>query len=219
MSTRSGDSERAGSSGETLGAGADPVVPPPGVIAILDQLAALATTAPRVPWSSRAVVDAEELAALVTELRERLPRDLEEAHQIVTERETILLEAEVSARDLLSEAEAEAERLVRQHSITRQAEDRANRLLADAERRAEQELARARQEAASLTEVAAAEAQAQRAAADDYSLDVLRRLETQLVGFVASVRKGIAALEPGEPGELGESRVTHHESPTPRPRE
>ena len=202
-----GDSDRASRAGAASGGSrapeaseghGDPGLPPPGVIAILDQLAALATGAPRVPWSSRAVVDAEELAALVTELRERLPRDLEEAHQIVAQREAILLEAEVSARDLLTEAEGEVERLVRQHTITRRAEERAGRLLADAEKRSEQELERARQEAARLTEVAAAEAQAQRAAADAYSLDVLRRLEAQLTGFVASVRKGMAALEPGE---------------------
>lgn len=172
-------------------------LPPPGVIEILDQLATLATTAPRVPWSSRAVVDADELAGLVDELRSRLPRDLEEAHAIVAERVGILGEAEITAREMLAEAEAEADRLIRQHTITRTAEDRAARLLVDTEARASQQLEAARQEAADLLAQATAEADRQRAAADDYALDVLRRLETQLTNFLVSVRKGIDTLETG----------------------
>lgn len=172
-------------------------LPPPGVIEILDQLAVLATTAPRVPWSSRAVVDADELIALVEELRDRLPGDLEEARSIVGQREVILSDADVMARDLVAEAEAESDRLVRQHTITRLAQERADRLLAEAEQRAEEQLEGARQEADALLNEATADARRQREDADSYSLDVLHRIETQLTGFVVSVRKGIDALEQG----------------------
>lgn len=170
-------------------------LPPPGVIGILDQLAELAATAPRVPWSSRAVVDADELSTLVTELRARLPGDLEEARDVIAAREVLLSDAEVAARDLLAEAEGEADRLVRQHTITRAADERATRILTDAEQRAAHMLADARQEAADLLAETTARAERQIAEADAYSLDVLRRIEEQLTGFVVSVRKGIDSLE------------------------
>jgi len=186
--------DEAGASEQPVGA-----LPLPGVIEILDQLAALASTAPRVPWSSRAVVDADELAALVTELRERLPGDLAEAHQIILQRQAILLDAEIAARDLLTEAEAEADRLVRQHTVLREAEARAARLTDEASRRSEDQLAQAKATADSLITTAQTEADQQRQAADAYSLEVLRRLEGQLTGFLVSVRKGISALE--EPTE------------------
>ncbi|HEX2171234.1 MAG TPA: hypothetical protein VHL09_02165 [Dehalococcoidia bacterium] len=172
-------------------------IPPPGVIDILDQLTTLATTAPRVPWSSRAVVDAEDLAGLVQELRERLPGDLAEAQAIVAHREIILSDAEVAARDLIAEAEAEADRLVRNHTVARLADERARRILADAEQRAAEQLASAHEEAETLVADAAADARRQREEADAYSLDVLRRLEAQLTSFVVSVRKGIDSLEQG----------------------
>lgn len=173
-------------------------LPPPGVIEILDQLATLATTAPRVPWSSRAVVDADELIALVQELRDRLPGDLQEAHAIVTHREVILSDAEVAAQDLIAEAEAESDRLIRQHTILRLAQERADRLLAEADQRSSEQLESARQEAEALIAEATSDARRQREEADAYSLDVLRRIEIQLTGFVVSVRKGIDTLEQGE---------------------
>lgn len=175
-------------------------LPPPGVIEILDQLVILATTAPRVPWSSRAVVDADELITLVQELRDRLPGDLQEARAIVAHREVILSDAEVAARDLIAEAEAESDRLIRQHTILRLAQDRADRLLAEADQRSTQQLESAREEAETLVAEATADARRQREEADAYSLDVLRRIETQLTGFVVSVRKGIDTLEQGGRG-------------------
>lgn len=171
------------------------VLPPPGLIGIVDQLVELAATAPRVPWSSRAVLDADELSALVTELRARLPSDLEEARDIIAARAVLLSDAEVAARDLLAEAEAEADRLVRHHTITRAADERAARILTEAEQKAAQLLADARQEAADLLAETTAQAERQIAEADAYSLDVLRRIEEQLTGFVVSVRKGIDSLE------------------------
>ncbi len=153
------------------------------VVDIVDTLEELVGGARRLPFTPSVVVNEEEILELVDRIRVALPDDLMSARHTLDERDQMLDRAErevaeVSARAaeeaarVVREAQAQAGALVEEHVIVHAATEQAHALVADAERHAA----------------------AQRAAADDYARDVIRRLEEQLERWLGTVREGLQSL-------------------------
>jgi DNA anti-recombination protein RmuC len=170
------------------------------VVDIVDTLEELLGSARRLPFTPSVVVNEEEILELVDRIRVALPDDLLTARHTVDERDQMLERAEHEAAELNAQAQRAAAQL------SARAQEEAERMVREAQAHAaamieEHEIVRrATQSADALVTEAEAAAAAQRAAADDYAHEVMRRLEDQLERWLARVRDGLQSLpEPVEP--------------------
>jgi len=164
------------------------------ILEFIDSLEELLVHARRLPGGNL-VIDRKRLLDIVDQLRLSVPGDVRQAAQVIESREQIIEDAHRQSRQLLADTEAERARRLDESAIVREAQERSHAMLMDAEARARQAIAEADATAgAHLSEAADASAR-QLDDADEYALEVLRRLDNQLHGFLESVRSGIASLQ------------------------
>jgi len=102
---------------------------PVDVAGLLDTLERIAGEARSMPLSSSVMVNRAELFALLRELREAMPAELERARWVVREQDGILEHARTDAAEILAEARAEHDRLVSEQQVVRSAHDEAERIV------------------------------------------------------------------------------------------
>lgn len=190
---------------------------------LLSELVELVETSRAVPMSGSCVVPRERTLDLLDELRDTIPAELTEARRLLSQRETLLGEADEIHRQAAERAASEAE------SVLAEAREHANGLVADAEVRAHETVEAGNAEHAELvsasgvhhsaTEVAAerqAEADAyhaqvrgeadtyhaeRRARADEYSAAMRTDAESfadrTLADLVAVLRQAMQTAEQG----------------------
>ncbi|WP_380169977.1 hypothetical protein ACFEMC_12740 [Kineococcus sp. DHX-1] len=95
----------------------------------LGELAALVSGARGVPLSSSVVVDREQLLALVADVRRLLPAEVQQAGDVLAQRDEVLEAARVDASELLSEARSRAEELVDAQAVTKASRERADHIV------------------------------------------------------------------------------------------
>lgn len=170
----------------------------------LDEIVEYIASARTMPMSSSAMLNKGELTALIEELRDLLPDDLQAADAVLAEREAILEEARYNADRIMADARAEQAKLVADHEIT--AEARAERIR--------------------LLDAAQESADAIRKAVDAHVDAKLARLERAALALAETARTGRADLaaaaayqpiEPVEPvdGEPDDPRRSALEDGTP----
>ncbi|NAZ86749.1 ATP synthase F0 subunit B [Kineococcus indalonis] len=98
----------------------------------LGELAALVSGARAVPLSSSVVVDREQLLRLVAEVRRLLPAEVQQAGDVLAQRDEVLQAARAEADHLLARARAQAEELTEAQAVTRAARERAEHVVATA---------------------------------------------------------------------------------------
>ncbi len=101
----------------------------------LQQLEDLLNEAKSMPLSSSALVNREELLAIVAAAREELPEEIRQARWIVKDREELLTKARRDAEALVERGMAERARLVSGQEVARAAAEEADRILAEANQR------------------------------------------------------------------------------------
>ena len=119
-----------------------------------------------VPLTGKRLVDVEKCLDIVSELRVTLPDDVKDAEMIVRDRDRILKEAELQAKDIQRDAEAQFERMVSESNIVTEAQRRAQDIVNSARRQANEA----------------------KLAADDYADDLLAGLEKYLTSVLDDVR-------------------------------
>jgi len=153
-------------------------------------------------------IDLEEFYILTNKIKASLPDDVRKATRLTKDSQRIVEEARMEAEQLLerarkeadrmvSDARTEAERLKDNHEISRIAATQAKEMFAQTEE----------------------EAMQMRRGADEYALDVLTRLETEVTGAMRTIQKGREKLERdikqnGEAGSRG-SGVSASEARAP----
>lgn len=164
----------------------------------------------------KALVNTDHLTGLVSQLRTAIPKDIEEAQEILQQREGLINQALIEASRIRTQTESEMQARIegvasskeaRTHAekIIREARDQSNKTIKEAEELAGQTIARAEQLAQqSITEAerqskrtrddAESFAQDRTTGADQYARDVLLLLEEEVSRLLGSVRKGIDTL-------------------------
>ncbi|MCL6595305.1 MAG: ATPase [Firmicutes bacterium] len=104
--------------------------------ALLDELERVLKAGHRFPFGSRVMVDEEEIRGLIEDLRQALPADMQEARQILAERERVLDEARREAERIVQDAQGYVQRLADESTVVRQAHQRAEEILGRAEQSA-----------------------------------------------------------------------------------
>lgn len=115
----------------------------------------------------RAVLDSAEVKQILDELKESLPKEIQQAKGIVADRSQILTDAKREAETVIRVAEDRAKAMVNQEEIVKQAQQKANEVLLQTKQKA-REL---------------------RKASNDYVDDLMRRADEGLTGNLAELRK------------------------------
>lgn len=165
------------------------------ILHLIDRLEALVGSGTHVKPFGRVMLNEQDVLNLIDQMRVSIPEDMREAQKIVRERDHLLDEAREEVQRAAERAEAEVQEKLSETTFVQLAEQRAREIEAEARQEAQSILAEARAEAERLIAAADAEANERRTGADDYALDVLRRLDSQLTSFLTSVRRGVEALE------------------------
>ena len=127
---------------------------------------------PRIPFSSRALVDEDRLLDLVEELRNLIPPEVQQAQELVAQREQILADAKREADLLVNEARRQAAAMTSDHVITQEALLEAERV----RKQLEQDI------------------QQQQAGADRYSEELLVDLEAKIARALTIIQNGRSML-------------------------
>lgn len=165
------------------------------ILSLINSLEELVIQARRLPVGGNLVVDRKRMLDVVDQLRLSVPQDVEEANRVLTERDDILDQAQNTARRILEEADLERERRLAENTLVREAYERSQSMLREAEARAHQAVSEADATAAAHLSEAVEAATRQMDDADEYTLEVLRRLEKQLDAFLDSIRLSIASVQ------------------------
>ncbi|NLD86588.1 MAG: DivIVA domain-containing protein [Actinomycetales bacterium] len=127
------------------------------VFQALDELNAMIEDARSLPMTANCVVPRHESLLLLDDIRDSFPGELDDAQDVLDQRDRVLADADAAARDTLSSADAEAERTLREaredaDAMLADAKARADRMVAEATTHADGVVADARAEASDLLE-------------------------------------------------------------------
>ncbi len=103
---------------------------------IMEQLDELLSKAVVIPFKQSVIVNPRELRALLDELADTLPVELEEAQNLLRRKEEILNGAKAEAQRIIQNAEENRRALVSNSEIIRAAESRAKTMLFNANNQA-----------------------------------------------------------------------------------
>jgi vacuolar-type H+-ATPase subunit H len=119
------------------------------------------------------MVDEDEIMDLIDQLRFNLPEEIKQANWTVQEQQRLISEAHAEAARIMSRANERAEETVTDHEIVRRAERQAAQSVRDAQSRSDQIIREA----------------------EAYALEQLQQLEAHLSRTLATVKRGVEALQ------------------------
>jgi cell division septum initiation protein DivIVA len=143
------------------------------ILYLLDQLEEVIGAGSQVPFTSRRLVDEQEILDILDQIRMSIPEELKAARRVSEERDQVLAEAQLEADRLLRDAEQHAAGRLAEHSLVRTAEGRAEEI----EERARRDAERVREEA------------------EAYAYRVLERLHEQINQVGQAVERGLRELD------------------------
>ena len=165
------------------------------ILHLIDRLEEMASEARRLPVGGGLVISRQRLVDVIDRMRVAVPREVYDARDVLERRDHVLRSAQEEAAQLVEQSKAEMEKQLAQTEVVKAAEDRAREVVAEAQARAQDLLRSAEEQARGRLDDAQQSSRSQMREADVYALQTLKRLEQELDGFMATVRKGINALE------------------------
>lgn len=103
------------------------------VLNLIDEVEDIVEAGTSLPFTSKVMVDKEELLDIVKEIRIKLPDEIKQAAWIKEERQRILAEAQKDADNLINEAEYKLEELIDEEEIIKAANARAADIVSKAQ--------------------------------------------------------------------------------------
>lgn len=140
---------------------------------LIDRLETMVTGAKRVPISNRLMLDEQELADLIDQMRTVLPEEVRAARKVLRERDSIIAEAQQQADDVLKTAHEQAEMLLDEQGLLAEAQARANQFMEEVERDAQERIQ----------------------GSDEYARQVLTQLQAQLGRHLKTIEAGLQSLD------------------------
>ena len=140
---------------------------------LLDQLDEMVDNAATLPLSNKILIDGEKLRRLLEDIRLDMPKDVQSARAIVTDRTSIIDNARKEAEGIVRQAEERARAMIANDAITQQAQEKANDLLAQ-------------------TRVKAGEI---RKAANEYVDDLMQRTDESIALSLSELRKARQSIK------------------------
>jgi cell division septum initiation protein DivIVA len=142
------------------------------ILHLVDRLEEVFNAGRAVPFMHKLVVDEDRVLEIIDQMRVSIPEEVKKAQQVLAQRDRVLAQAQEEATRTVQLAKEKADQMVTRDAV-----------MASAQARAEQ-----------IIQAAKADAETIRAEADDYTLEVLTKLESELVKSLTQARNGIAKL-------------------------
>ncbi len=99
------------------------------VLKLIDEVEDIVEGGSSLPFSSRVMIDKDELLDIIKEIRINLPDEIKQAAWIKEERQRILDDAQSDADTLLSDAENKLEEMLEEEGISKMANQRAEEII------------------------------------------------------------------------------------------
>ena len=162
---------------------------------LVDKLETLATSSGKVPGTRKVLMDLDKALELVDQMRLGIPKDIQEAEEVMARREAIINQSLLDARRIKSSAEEEGRTKVNESEIVSEAQKQADELLADAKQRADALVQDAQKKAHQMMQESQTFSETRVEEANRYSQETLYNLEQHLSIVLNSVRRGLDSLE------------------------
>ena len=161
----------------------------------IDRLEELVGEARKLPVGGGLVLSRQRLLDLIDRMRVAVPKEVYDAREVIEKRDEVLADATAEASRIIARAKEEVEERLKETEVVKAAEERARQILAQGQERLLELSREAEAQAAARLDDAQDAAREQMREADVYALQTLRKLETELNEFIATVRRGIDTLE------------------------
>ena len=89
---------------------------------IFDEMYNLISEANRIPLTDKIIIEESDLAGILDDLKEAIPKEVKSATRLLEEQKAIVTKAHEEADNIVLLAKSESERLMRQEEISKQAE-------------------------------------------------------------------------------------------------
>lgn len=152
------------------------------ILHLVDRLEELFNQSRPIPLTHNVIVDEERMLDLIDQMRVAIPDEVKKSQQILAQRDRILAQAQEEANRTLAIAREKSEQMVEREAIVQAAQSRADEIAAQERTGIDQ----SRQEA------------------DEYVIDTLRYLETELERYLNQVRNGIQTISKDHAEPAGE---------------
>ena len=150
-------------------------------------------------------VDYEKLTSFSAKMKTSISDNIEEAEEIVKQKESIIKQAqlesyriknasEVEVQELMNAAEMQKKELVQESEIVKSANQEAIRIKNDLQNECEEMKKMAEMEASSMMEQAESFASERKEGANQYAKETLFELEERFSKMLGQVRKGLDSL-------------------------
>jgi cell division septum initiation protein DivIVA len=144
---------------------------------LVDRLEAVINSGKRLPMSNSVMIDGREALDVLDLMRTAIPEEIKQARRINQDREKILAQAQTESNRIVTQSQERVERMMSEDNVHMIAGQRATEIIASARRDADEV----------------------RRGADEYALDMLNRLDTELHRIRSSVRNALNALHAQPP--------------------
>lgn len=155
------------------------------ILHLIDRLEELFNESRPIPFTHNVVVDEDRMLDLIDQMRVAIPEEVKKAQQLLAQRDRILAQTQEEANRTLALAREKSEQLVEKDSVAQSALSHADQIIAKAY----------------------ADAEITKREADEYVIDTLVKLETQLERSLSQVRNGIVALQEQHPSQAQPEKV------------
>ena len=147
------------------------------ILHLVDRLEEVFNSGTAIPLSHKLMVDEDRVLEIIDQMRVSIPEEVKKSQQVLAQRDRIMAQAQEEAARTVQIAKEKSEQMVGREAMVQQAQAKAEQILI----------------------AARADAESIRAEADDYTLDVLTKLEAELVKSLTQARNGIARLRAEAP--------------------
>ena len=106
------------------------------LMSLLEELEDLITSSSKMPFSEKGIIDLDVAQKIMEDIRLNLPRDIQQAKWLNSEKDRIISEAKREYNRMINEAKDQVEYLVNNNNITKDAQRRADAVLKEAENHA-----------------------------------------------------------------------------------
>lgn len=172
----------------------------------LNRLEEMILASPNIPLTRRTLVDEERLLDQLDLVRMHLPIVFREAEALISQKQEIILQAQLEAEQIIEAAKIRAAQLVNQTEIFQQAEQSAMQLQAQVQQECQLALEQnhieidqmrlqAQQELTQMRQNAIAEALEIQQGADTYADNSLKNIEQQLQDMLQIIQNGRRQLQ------------------------
>jgi cell division septum initiation protein DivIVA len=143
------------------------------ILHLVDRLEELFNESRPIWFTHSVIVDEDRMLDLIDQMRITIPDEIKKAQQLSSQRDRILAQAQEEANRTIALAREKSDKLIEKDPITQAAQTRAEQIVAQARLESDQT----------------------KKEADEYTLETLSSLQTELEKSLNQVKNGILALQ------------------------